>query len=303
MIQDIFPSDYDNSYRNVSPEDKDLVVMCNSQRLIYRLNGSEAELPTVGMLRDIWKADISGLRYLFSAGSKRFFLYREEAEERDGFVRDNLMVLRGLEPAYVSFAAAVGAHLAHWYDNNIYCGKCGDRLIHKETERALVCPKCGNTVFPRINPIIIAAVTDKDRLLVAKYNKKHFNTRNNQYVLLAGYVEIGESYEDTLRREVMEETGLRVKNIRYVTSQPWPFSQTSIAGFYAEADSTLPLKIQEDELSELVWIERDKLPARKNRTSITDNLIEWFRHGKSIEEIRDERDAANEAAYAAKNYG
>ena len=84
------------------------------------------------------------------------------------------------------------------------------------------------------------------------------------------------------------ETGLEIRRIRYVASQPWPYSQTSIAGFYVEADSRKPLRIQEDELSELVWVKREDLPPRKNLTSITDNLIEWFRHGKTVDEIRKE---------------
>ncbi|MDO4962468.1 MAG: NAD(+) diphosphatase, partial [Eubacteriales bacterium] len=184
--------------------------------------------------------------------------------------------------------------LAHWYSTNKYCGRCGAKLMHAENQRALKCPECKNVIFPRINPIIITAVLDGDKMLVAKYNRAHYNPRNNQYVLLAGYVEIGESYEDTVRREIKEETGLVVKNIRYVASQPWPFSQTTIAGFYAEADSSLPLKRQESELSVLEWVKREDLPPRKNMTSITDNLIEWFRHGMSIEDIRMERRAKEE---------
>ena len=144
-------------------------------------------------------------------------------------------------------------------------------------------------VFPRINPIVIVAVVDGDRMLVARYNRKHFNPRNNNYVLLAGYVEIGESYEDTVRREVREETGLEIRNLRYMGSQPWPFSQTAIAGFYADADSSVPLRMQKEELSELVWVSREDMPPRKNLTSMTDNRIEWFRQGRPLCPYTDSR--------------
>lgn len=256
----------------------------------------KAELPDVQTAERLWSIDRDSLTYLFAIDDRPYFLLnvgRDEAElyqERDGYRFEHILTVRGMQPLYTAFAAAVGAHLAHWYTGSRFCGRCGHRNIHAESQRAMVCPECGQLTFPRINPIMIAAVTDGDKLLVAKYNRKHFDTRNDHYVLLAGYVEIGESYEDTLRREVREETGLEVRNIRYIGSQPWPFSDTSIAGFYAEADSTLPLKKQADELAELKWLKRDEVPARPNLTSITDNLIEWFRHGKSVEEILKERD-------------
>ena len=288
MIQDIFPYKYHNEYRNIAAEDSDYVIPVHQQRILCSCTETKASLPTAAEAERIWKIDRKKLRYLFAIDEMNFFLWDQDLEETAGFRWEHILTVRGLEPACISFAAAVGAHLAHWYENNRYCGKCGQPYSHSKTQRALVCPACGQVAFPRINPIVIAAVVDGDRLLVARYNKKHFNPRNNQYVLLAGYVEIGESYEDTVRREIREETGLEIRRIRYVASQPWPYSQTSIAGFYVEADSRRPLKIQEDELSELVWVKREDLPPRKNLTSITDNLIEWFRHGKTVEEIRKE---------------
>lgn len=255
-----------------------------------------AELPDVRTAEKLWDIDRAKLIYLFKIDDRPYFLLNVDRDEEEHYPEceryrfEHILTIRAMEPMYTAFAAAVGAHLAHWYTGSRFCGRCGHRNIHAESQRAMVCPECGQVTFPRINPIMIVAVTDGDKLLVAKYNRKHFDTRNDHYVLLAGYVEIGESYEDTLRREVREETGLEVSNIRYIGSQPWPFSDTSIAGFYAEADSTLPLKKQADELSELKWLKREDVPARPNLTSITDNLIEWFRHGLSVEEILEERD-------------
>jgi len=259
-----------------SKEGQDLKLETGADRL---------QLPSVLEIKQRWGVEADQLRFLFRIDDTPVWLYDAELSEQDGYRYEHLLTIRGTEPAWLSFAAAVGAHLAYWYDTSRFCGKCGSPNIHSKTSRAMVCPKCGNMAFPRINPIVIVAVTDGDRMLVARYNRKHYNTRNNQYVLLAGYTEIGESYEDTVRREVREETGLEIRNLRYVGSQPWPFSQTAIAGFYAEADSSLPLKMQREELSELLWVRREDLPPRKNLTSMTDNLIEWFRAGKSWEEI------------------
>ena len=299
MVQDIFPHKYDNRFVEAKPADSDPVVVCFQQKVLCRIEtGKPAAapdpdpeqsqkapeelltLPSVSESVKAWGADREALRFLFRIDETPVWLCDRELPEQNGYRYEHLLSIRGTAPSWLSFAAAVGAHLAHWYDTSRFCGRCGSPNTHSKTSRAMVCPKCGNVIFPRINPIVIVAVTDGDRMLVARYNRKHFNTRNNQYVLLAGYTEIGESYEDTVRREVREETGLEIRNLRYVGSQPWPFSQTAIAGFYAEADSSLPLKMQREELSELLWVKREDLPPRKNLTSMTDNLIEWFRAGK-----------------------
>ena len=289
MIQDIAPHKYHNIYKNVSARDEDLIIICRGAKLLCRIDETAA-FPTVAEAEKIWNIDRNALQFLTSVDEINFFMADPSLDASEAYEWHNNLDIRGVEPLEVTFAALVATHLARWYTANRFCGKCGHPTKQKADQRALVCTECGNMIFPRINPITITAVVDGDKMLVAKYNRAHYNNRNNNYVLLAGYVEIGESYEDTVRREVKEETGLDVKKLRYVGSQPWPFSDTAIAGFYAEADSTLPLKRQEEELSELLWVKREDLPPRKNRTSITDNLIEWFRHNMSLEEIQAERD-------------
>ena len=95
-------------------------------------------------------------------------------------------------------------------------------------ERAMVCPACGNTVYPKICPAVIAAVHDGDRLLLTRYRGRAFK----KYALIAGFNEIGESIEDTVRREVLEEAGVHVKNLRFYKSQPWVFTDTLLMGFF-----------------------------------------------------------------------
>ena len=122
---------------------------------------------------------------------------------------------------------------------------------------------------------MIVAVTDGDRLLLTRYQGRSYV----KYVLIAGYVEIGETLEDTVRREVFEETGLHVKNIRYYKSQPWGFTDTMLSGFYCTLDGSDRVTLQESELSEAVWMHREEIPPRENDVSLTSEMIEHFRLG------------------------
>ena len=120
------------------------------------------------------------------------------------------------------------------------------------------------------------AVSDGERLLVSRYRDRPFRG----WALIAGFVEIGETLEDTVRREVLEETGLRVKNLRYYKSQPWSFSDTLLAGFYCDLDGSDAIRIEEDELSEALWLPRGEIPPRGNDVSLTAEMMERFRLGQ-----------------------
>ena len=123
------------------------------------------------------------------------------------------------------YAAFTAFHLQKWYRDNRYCGKCGNKTEHDHRERAMRCPKCGNIIYPRINPAVIIGITEKDRILLTRY--AHGYTNN---ALVAGFTEIGETLEETVKREAYEETGLKVKNIRYYKSQPWGIAQDILRG-------------------------------------------------------------------------
>ena len=113
------------------------------------------------------------------------------------------------------FLAHTAYQLARWYRDNAYCGRCGKKTRLDDTERAIRC-ECGNLVYPRIIPAVIVGITNGDKILVTKYK-----TGFAHFALVAGFTEIGETLEQTVAREAMEETGLKVKNIRYYKSQPW----------------------------------------------------------------------------------
>lgn len=163
----------------------------------------------------------------------------------------------------------------NWYGRNRFCGTCGSRTRHKTDERALSCPECGATVYPRISPAIIVAITCNNKILLAR--SPHFPA--GFHSLIAGYVDIGESLEETVIREVKEEVGLDVRNIRYYKNQPWPLSGSMMVGFFAEADETQPISINTKEISEAAWFTRGNLPQYPLKISIAGEMIEKFDRG------------------------
>ena len=140
----------------------------------------------------------------------------------------------------------------------------------------MVCPSCGNTVYPKIAPAVIVAVTDGDKLLLTKYAGREYT----RYALVAGYTEFGETLEETVRREVMEEVGLKVKNIRYYKSQPWAFSGTEMVGFFADLDGDDTITLRDNELQDAKWVSYDEIPQNRDHLSIAQEMIEIVRQRK-----------------------
>ncbi len=164
-----------------------------------------------------------------------------------------------------------GLHFLRWFEDNLYCSRCGSLAEDKKDEIARICPKCGLINYPRISPAIIVAIVNKDRLLLA--NNSRF--KNGMYSVIAGFVEPGETFEDCVIREVMEEVGIEVKNIRYFGSQPWPFPDSLMIGFTAEYAGG---EIREDgvEILHAGWYGAKELPKTPTGASIAGRLIKWF---------------------------
>ena len=149
-------------------------------------------------------------------------------------------------------------------------------MIHDEKERMMRCPSCGLMEFPKICPAVIIGVTHGNKILMSKYAGREFK----KYALLAGFNEVGENIEETVHREVMEEVGLKVKNIRYYKSQPWSMSDTLLMGFFCELDGEEEIKLDQEELALAEWFERDEMPVKEEDCSLTNEMMMVFKRGE-----------------------
>lgn len=215
--------------------------------------------------------------YLFSIDEERYYLVEEINRERlSAFTMENTEIFRRADPQYRAFAGITGYQLYSWYKNHRYCGHCGSSMKKDKKERMLYCEECHNMEYPKICPATIIGVTDGNRLLMSKYAGRAYK----KYALLAGFVEIGETVEETVKREVMEEVGLKVKNVRYYKSQPWSFSDTVLMGFYCDLDGDDSITLDEEELALAEWFEREEIPAGPQRDSLTNEMIMKFKNGE-----------------------
>lgn len=170
------------------------------------------------------------------------------------------------------FKLAIRAyHLLNWDLNSQYCGVCGFKTKHDLNTNAKVCPQCGNLSFPKISPAIIVAITRGNQILLAHSNR----FSNNFYSVLAGFVEPGETLEECVKREVYEEVGITIKNIKYFGSQPWPFPDSLMIAFTAEYAGG-EINIDGEEISDAQWFTIDDLPQIPGKVSIARKLIDWF---------------------------
>ena len=275
MVQDIYPHIFKNEFSRKPAEPGDTVLCYRGSTLLMDA-ADGIHLPTVAQMAD--GADgTAPLQYLFSEDGRGYYLWETAAPEPFGpFSYVDSRTYRNFGPMEALFACAVGETLSRWYGSNRFCGRCGGPMAKSETERAMVCPSCGNTVYPKICPAVIVGVCDGDRLLLTKYAGGGFR----QYALVAGFAEIGEGIEGTVRREVMEEVGLELGELRFYKSQPWAFTDTLLMGFYARLQGSDRIRLQREELSVGKWFHRSELPTDHSHISLTGEMIETFRCGR-----------------------
>lgn len=275
MIQDIAPhrlfNQYDPSAR--AAENDTVLILRGTCVAVDPTDG--IRFPCVGELPD---GCAEQLIYLFTVDSERYFLYPENNIELASYPFSELKALREaeLQPKHRIFAALTGKHLADWYRDTRFCGRCGRPMVHSSKERAKVCSSCGYTAYPRIMPAVIVGVINGNKLLLTKYSKGY-----NHNALVAGFSEIGETMEETVAREVMEEVGLKVRNIRYYKSQPWGVANDILLGYYCDVDGSDEIHMDANELKQAVWTAREDIVLQPDHSSLTNEMMERFKNGES----------------------
>ena len=281
---------YDNHFEPYTPAEKDYLLHFTSAGCLARVchvGGADADAGDSGEVVELPRvADYprvpTDVTYLFSLGEERFFLALEDRVAAPaGFAYESVNWLRHAEPQHLLFAAATASQLDRWYRDNRFCGRCGAPTELGPSSREIVCPECARIVYPKICPGAICAVVRladdpaDDAIVLTRYAGR----TTALWALVAGFTEIGEPLEDTVRREVMEEVGLSVKNLRFYKSQPWSFTDTLMAGFWCEVDGDSTITVDRSELKEARWFRRDEIPLERtgDRASMTGEMIERFR--------------------------
>ena len=233
MIQDISPYRLDTAYRDTVPAPDDRFFSFQGEDVLLREGEDgcrslpsfrDLQYPAGGMPRQAV--------FLFRVDKEPVFLLDGAAPGCRGLRYLPVCGLKGILPGWAFFAGVTALHLNHWYGNNRYCGRCGSAVEKKMGQRALVCPDCGNTVYPCIAPVVMVAVINADKLLITKYAGRSLP----QWVLISGFVE---ALEEATEREVFEETGIRIRDLQYFGSQPGGFSDSVIAGYTARLDALM----------------------------------------------------------------
>ena len=273
MIQDIYPRKFNNHYDgNIVPSGEDTVLAFKGADMI--MDPERQGFPKVS---DFAGLDRGKLIYLFSIDEERFFLLQDEdVAVPEGFSYDRFKILRE-QNSYSKadvFAAFTAYQLNEWYSVTRFCGRCGAPNENDKDERARICPKCGNKIYPRINPAVIIGICDPktDRIVLTRYR-----TGFGHNALVAGFTEIGETLEETVARESMEEVGLKVKNVRYYKSQPWGIASDILAGFFCDVDGDSTIQMDSSELKYAEWVSCDEIELQPTNYSLTNEMMGLFK--------------------------
>jgi NAD+ diphosphatase len=244
----------------------------NLNNMMVQIKDNQINIP---FFKNLEKINISPVRTQFLGTLKGHPCYSAEVDpETDA---PNGMDFRDLRSLYtyldedLYLLAGRAFQVVNWDANHQFCGKCGNPTLTAQEEMAKICPECGFTSYTRLSPAVITAIVKDGKLLMAK----HTRTSGNMYGLIAGFVEAGETLKEAVQRETMEEVGLKVKNIEYFGSQPWPFPHSLMIAFIAEYDSGR-IMVDGNEITEARWFSPEELPRIPSNMSIASELINWY---------------------------
>jgi NAD+ diphosphatase len=243
-------------------------------KLLVKINDEKVSIPFANNLEEL---HISAVRKQYLGTLKGCPCYSVEvssnAAESENMSFRALRSLYGALEEDIFFLAGKAFQIVNWDKTHQYCGRCGSKTdtLENEGERAKKCPKCGFTTYPVICPAVITLIIKDDKILLA-HNRSF---KGNMYSLIAGFVEAGETLEECVKREIMEEVGLKVKNIKYFSSQPWPFPNSLMVGFTAEYESG-EIAVDGAEISDAKWFDVNNLPELPDQISIARKIIDWY---------------------------
>jgi NAD+ diphosphatase len=243
----------------ITPDSDDYLFVFNENRGLY-LD------PNYKLPKTLDDFDVNFCLFIGHYKDKKAFVINAESDERFYDLREVYEINHDLY-----HIAAKAVLVNDWYISHKFCGRCGTPTQLDEKDMMLKCPKCGQNHYPRIAPAIIVAIRDEDKLLMAQHSY-HDTIR---YALIAGFVEPGESIEEAVHREVKEEVGVKIKNLKYKRSQSWPFPNSLMLGFTAEYDSG-DIKVDGDEIVKAKWFKKDEIIRYSSDISISDWLIQDF---------------------------
>lgn len=279
MIQDIGQHVLDTAFAKPRPKETDFVLIFEKTDVFVLQE--EGTLPTYRVWCAYGGTD-EDLVHVFEVDGIQFFTVLDPTEEIKGKLRrENSRYLRTVSPKWLRLGAVTGLHLFQWYQTHRFCGVCGSPMQPDGKELAMrcTCDSCRSVTYPSVCPAIIVGIRNGDKILLTKSSVY----KNPVYALVSGYVSVGETMEETVRREAKEETGLDIKNIQYYGNQPWGFSGAQMVGFWAELDGSDQVKLQEDELKEAKWYTPEEIPPAYEDAplDLTHYMIEMFRAHKA----------------------
>jgi len=239
------------------------------------LTGNGGDKPAIPLLSGLPDIGLSPIRtqYLGTLEGKACYSAElpPDTAAPSGFSLRDMRSLYGALDEDLYLLAGRALQIVAWDQTHQFCGRCGHPTEYLPAERGKKCPVCGFTSFPRLSPATITAVLKGDQILLTHYAV----SRSNMYTIVAGFVEPGETLEECVRREVAEEAGVQVKNIRYFSSQPWPFPNSLMIGFLADYESGEP-RADGVEIAQAAWFSAENLPDVPPKMSIAREIIDWF---------------------------
>ncbi len=241
-------------------------------KMLVKMDKDNCSIPYINSMQEL---NISAVRTQYLGILQGHPCYSAEllpdAKAPDEWTFIELRSLYGELDEDLYLLAGKAFQIVSWDQGHQFCGRCGSPTQEQPGERAKICPKCGFISYPQICPAVITAILKDDKILLA--HAKAF--KGNMYSLVAGFLEPGETLEECVKREIMEEVNLKVKNIRYFGSQPWPFPNSMMIGFIADYESG-EITVDGEEISSAGWFGVDNLPELPLEISIARQIINWY---------------------------